>query len=367
MKKSHIIIISAILVTMAFLPMASGRYLIDKNSMPTAYKTSVPTTATVSANTGGGGGNTNENAPTAEFQFIMPDEDYSKDCYQIEPVPSGKKLVTIYTILSDPQGRDNIQFAKFAAYYPIDIPPWCGMFMNSTDGVLVTDPIAIRSVLDYGEATFHIDKYTRDIIEYNLIAQPIWYMFCGEMWIEYCNPAGIYNMECWGVDYQGNVGVPLATPFEWLEYVAMEIDFEAGLNWGDIAPGSPKYIQGDANMETPLAPTVKNEGNTKVIIQVAANSMINTIFDNYKIRDFDVQFEGVTQTFTGVDPGEAIGTWTQLDEYLCLCHTRKIDFSVHPASNLPAGIYEGTLYIHIGKAPWAGDGEPDCPPPTTPS
>jgi hypothetical protein len=361
MKKSHVIIISAIIVLMAFLPMASGRYLIDKNSTPTAYKTSVPTQATISASTGGGSGTTNENAPTAHYQFIMQDVDYNKECYQIEPIPSGTQTIVIYTILSDPQGRDNIQMAKFASYFPDDIPPWCGMFMNSTDGTVVTDSTTITNVLDYAEATHHIDKNTRNLIEYNLIAQPIWYMYCGVMDIEYCNPAGIYTMQCWGVDKQGNVGLPLDTPFEWLEYVAMEIDFEAGLDWGNVAPGSPKYIQGDNNMETPLAPTVKNEGNTKVIIQLAADNMINQVFEQYKIKDFDVQFMGITQTFTGHDPGEAIGTWTQLTEYLCLCNTKKIDLSIHPAANLPAGVYKGTLYIHISKAPWAVEGEPPCP------
>ncbi|HID25788.1 MAG TPA: hypothetical protein EYP23_04940, partial [Thermoplasmata archaeon] len=79
--------------------------------------------------------------------------------------------------------------------------------------------------------------------------------------------------------------------FEWKCTVVVEHDFTE-LDFGNIEAGVENVIIGDENLSTPDKPTLKNEGNTKVHIQLKAQEMTHTEYEQYKITEFDVYWMG---------------------------------------------------------------------------
>ena len=91
-----------------------------------------------------------------------------------------------------------------------------------------------------------------------------------------------------------------------------------------------------------MGPTVKNEGNTEIIIGLEASNMTGVVHGK-KLEDFDAQFKDLTQGgehiyFQGYEYVE-FGPWLEL------CRTEKLDFSVHADAFDPADMYVGTMTV----------------------
>jgi hypothetical protein len=291
-------------------------------------------------------------APVVLYQWITPDEDPNKDCHQVNIVPSDDKTIYVWTVATDPEGRDDIEFVFVQLFYP-NIIPWCNTELDNwlsrwLDIALPADIALIEDAVLAAELSGKITKVEGDEILHQVFDQPGWYVWVAEIPMSYCYPAGVYTAWCWAQDTDKEVSIAISTPFEWVAAAVLETDFEApnNIDFGNFEPGVEKYVHGDELMlgrdpGAPLnMPTVKNEGNTKIEIQVKNTEMTHTVEDQYKITEFDVKFMGVEQDYSA-------NVWETLQVHLCLCQTKKIDFSIHPGANLPPGTYEGSLMLHI--------------------
>ena len=110
---------------------------------------------------------------------------------------------------------------------------------------------------------------------------------------------------------------------------ALQIDFSA-LDFGAIDPGNTSVIAGDANMSTPVAPTIKNTGNTKMDVEMKIEGVLFPINTNCTL-------EGTTKTLTttpqsfgvSIAPGNAIAA----------------DYKLFVPIGTHAGTYTGQLII----------------------
>ena len=129
----------------------------------------------------------------------------------------------------------------------------------------------------------------------------------------------------------------LTERFENYKIEVLTIDFKSEINFGIIVPGVHKWLQGDDDMSTPSAPTVKNEGDVPILIGLKASPMVGLVHGK-TIIDFDAQFRGEQLFFS---TNEKVWFSKPLEPY----HTRQIDFSVEAIVGRPADTYEGILTL----------------------
>jgi hypothetical protein len=365
MKKIIAILLVAVLAFAAVMPLATaGKKYIDKYSN---YMKTWDTEAVIDPNYNGGQGGgdpgagpiTDPNAPEVLYCWILPDEDDQKDCVQIHVNPSDWRLdIFAFMVVTDPEGRDDI-FQVFAqVYHPLEVPPWCGSEkFKATQFDPCTDEGCIYDALDAALYSGHLTKAEYDDIVHVLFEKPIAYLYCVQLPMEYCEPCGIYKVKMWAADSDCFSGPYCYALFEWKCGVIVEYDFTS-LNFGKIEAGVEKVIIGDEDLSTSDMPTLKNEGNTKVHIQVKSQEMTHTEYDQYKITEFDVYWMGNYFVYNSDGQSGDWTAWCELEPDLCLCQTKQIDFSIHPKHNLPPGTYRGHLTLHISKGDW---GEGECP------
>jgi len=368
MKKILIMLVVALMAFAAIMPLAMGARYIDKDSQ---YMKTWDTEAEIDIDAGGGSGggdppgSPSVDAPVVEYCWILPDEDDQADCVQIHVNPSDWRMdIFAFMVVTDPEGRDDI-FQVFAqVFHPRDVPPWCGSEkFKATEFDPIEDEGDIYDAMDDALYSGHLTKAEYDDIVHMLFEKPMAYLYCVQLPMEYCEPCGVYKVNMWASDSDCDSGAICYALFEWKCSVIVQYDFTE-LDFGKIEAGVEKVIIGDEDISTKDAPTLKNEGNTKVHIQIKSQEMTHTGYDNYKITDFDVYWMG---EYYDEDDGYTTegqsGEWTPwIDIYpdLCMCNTKQIDFSIHPKHNLPPGTYRGALQMHVSKGDWgeACSGDP---------
>jgi hypothetical protein len=366
MKKIIAILLVTVMALAAIMPVALGaKKYIDKNSN---YMKTWDTEAVIDPNYNGGqsggdppgdGGTTDPNAPVVKYCFILPDEDDQKDCVQVHICPSDWRLdIYAYLVVRDPEGRDDI-FQVFAqVFHPREVPPWCGSEkFKATEFDHITSEAEIIEALDEALYSGHISKPDYDDIIHEVFEKPEAYVYKIQLPMEYCEPCGIYKVAMWATDSDCFPSMICYALFEWKCSVVVEYDFTK-LDFGTIEAGIEKVIIGDEDLSTPLAPTLKNEGNTKVHIQIKSQEMTHCEYEQYKITEFDVYWMGEYYVYNSDGQSGDWTAWKELCPDLCLCQTKQIDFSIHPKHNLPPGTYKGKLTMHISKGNWGDD--PEC-------
>ena len=364
MKKILAILVVAVMAFAAFMPLAMGAKYIDKDS---SYMKTWGTEAVIDPNYNGGQGGgdpgdpgADPNAPVVKYCWILPDEDDQKDCVQIHVNPSDWKMdIYAYLVVIDPEGRDDI-FQVFAqVFHPRDVPPWCGSekFKAVEDDYIPLTTDEIVDAMDAALYSGHLEKPEYDDIIHIVFEKPEAYVYKINLPMEYCEPCGVYKVKMWAADsdcFSGDVCYAL---FEWKCSVIVEYDFTK-LDFGKIEAGVEKVIIGDEDLSTPDYPTLKNEGNTKVHLQVKSQEMVHEEYDQYKITEFDVYWMGNYFVYNTDGQSGDWTPWCELEPSLCLCNTKQIDFSIHPKHNLPPGTYKGHLTLHVSKGDW-DEGCPD--------
>ncbi len=273
--------------------------------------------------------------PTVEYVWVLPDEDPLTSGTQLWPALSDTRN-DIYAciVVSDPQGRDDIQNVYVDVYHPN------GSFKYQVHAVKLDidqDEEEIEDCkLDALEAGL-ITQEQFDEINYQIFDQPAWYMYKVYLPMLYHQPAGEYEARAWATDTSSEVSDTLSAYFDWVSTVAVELGFST-LDFGLIQPSVYKVIQGDYDMATYDAPTLKNEGNEPAEISVVFTNMTGNIH-NKIIDDFDAQFRAEHLFF------ESDETVT-FENPLELCHQEKIDFSVHADVGTPTDTYVGTVTIY---------------------
>ena len=60
-----------------------------------------------------------------DYVWILDDDDHSKEWTQINPVPEGQVCRTVWAVVDDEVGLDNIMQVIYQQQYP-DVKPYCG-------------------------------------------------------------------------------------------------------------------------------------------------------------------------------------------------------------------------------------------------
>jgi hypothetical protein len=149
-------------------------------------------------------------------------------------------------------------------------------------------------------------------------------------------PSGDYTVEVYASDYAGEVSRPRVNSFNVISVVGLVIDFKL-VNWGEIKPGFPDVVSGDADMRTSDKPTVKNIGNDPMYIWLHFTKMIGRQW-NKEIWQFDAQHQGEVLFFNA-------------SEVKGFCHPlysndqKQLDVSIEPPVQLPRDVYTGLLHV----------------------
>lgn len=344
MKKALVVLLTLGLVAMIVVP-AAANLKLDTQVPPNQL--TVSTTATITSATG--------SAPIVKKQWEIVDEDLTTPGVQINIVPSGTKWLKSYSVIRDPNGRDDIVNVYVDVYHPD------GTFKYQRHAVKVTDPLEIENALNKGVESGELTAAQKTELLEELGNLEDAYMYVADLDMDYHQIHGKYKVACWATDRASNNGAKLDSYFWWVKTPVLEIDFEDGIDFGEITPCVEKMIAGDYTIDVPPDPTpffpppsVKNEGNCELKLSVKSKRMIGTT--NTKIiTDFDTKLADPN----GIDEQKILysapadGSWSALQTFnfpLRLCHTDKICFSAHAQLGLPSDTYTGEL--NISAVPW---------------
>lgn len=361
-KRTMAIMLAAIMVLTVVIPMtANSAKYIDKNNQ---YQKTFNTEALIEGNYDDPiPGEPTDDGPVVEYCWILPDEDDQTDCVQIHINPSGwRNDIYAWLVVTDTNGKGDIAQVFAQVFFPRDVPTWCGSEKFKASELAenrVTSATEIRDAMDAALYSEHLTKPDCEDIEAIVFTTPIAYVFKVQLPMEYCEPAGVYKVRMWATDGDSHPSEYCYATFQWKEAVVLQYDFGV-LNFGSIEAGVEQPITGDEFLNTPLLPTVKNEGNTKIHMQIKSQEMVNQDDEQYKITEFDVRWMGKDFVYNTDGQTSDWTAWLELDPDLCLCQTKPIGFSVHPDHSLPPGVYKGKLTIHVSKGDWGEDATGKC-------
>lgn len=282
----------------------------------------VPTTAQVTGS---------HSPPVFKWKWELPDEDPFVTCTQVWPVPFGIKVVTCYMVVWDPNGPSDIQRVFIKVFYPN------GTEKYQIEAVEILPETDIFDEIDQGVANGCIPLVNATDMKEELTAHEA-RAFMASFEMHHKQPPGCYDIIGYAVDTAGNTGT-IENEFTYYSLKFLAIDFAGGINFGEIVPCVEQIVSGDQDMGTPQKPTVQNGGNDPFYISVHFTDMIGTNL-NKKISDFDAVFLAQKIGCT------ACTTYT-FANMLLVCHTEKMDFSVHAPLGTPVDTYTGTVTISI--------------------
>lgn len=261
--------------------------------------------------------------PVIAYTWVLPDEDSATAGTQIWPFASAERTdLYACVVVTDPNGRDNVADVFIDVYHPQGAP-LCGSQKYQVHGVKMDNTVNRTQIEDCKTKARNAGLITQaefNDINYNIFNQTLYYMYYVNLRNNYCQPAGQYEARTFAVDQQGGVAINKSANFTWIPSVILQIDFYNGVNFGELIPGIEQTVQGDADMSTPAAPTMKNEGNVPIAITLNNTKLIGTQY-NKEIVNFDSQFRSEYKQYLALEKM----TFSKAQQ---LCQTDKIDFSV---------------------------------------
>jgi hypothetical protein len=302
-----------------------------------------------------GGGN----APVVLCKWETPDE-YPALGTQVDPPATylGEKQITIWAVVRDIEDNGNVAQVVADVYHP-EGPPLYGSMKYGNLELVKVDRLsegipAFVAAGTYGTVVYQTHNpedppvpYTyEEVLEWlNENQAQVWMV---TFIIHYCQPAGDYRVVVYAVDQHSNISAPMTNTFLYVPTAAIELDFTS-VTYPDALMSSHVWTLGDTNFGTSAAPTVRNIGNVNVRLDIKQNDMG---FGQYITGEYKVEYDARLGPDTGsntviYDPNVK----TRLPNKLLLCHTMKLDFSIH-IKFATAGIYSGTMTITPVQAEW---------------
>lgn len=390
-----------LLVVVAFV-LSAGLAIADQpeNSHNAAYgydvengpnHASITTSATVAGTSGGGTGDDNQ-PPVIKVKWEydlnvticcedqcdpwpcsgceeegtwLHDADPYVDGLQVKPILGGEVTVGYYAVVTDPQGVNTVDKVYADIWHPdgtfkyqIELHP-----VGFNTGVYdKTEALAIwnhaqschHDLLTYDETYFSgMSESEADVDILDQINEQLAYVYYAEAKLSYHQPGGYYCVGVRGHDTFGSWSDHLLNQFWYIPTSAVDIDFTS-INYGSAVIGTPKWVGGDKDMQTPNKPTVRNVGNTDVALYVKQNHMGFGKTDGNWNVEFDARLSA-----DGDDVVYDPDTLTRIPGVLELCTLEKLDFSIHIKKGMPAYDYSGSmdLYADIDGTNWNAIGQ----------
>jgi hypothetical protein len=302
----------------------------------------------------------------------MHDACCMNDSLQVALIPGDDVWVGYYTVVSDPQGVQNIKDVWADVYHPdgtfkyqlyLDV-----VGMDTAGNYDKTQALAefahVRDchptllTLNAAWASgFATEEEALDDIEHEL-DQKSAYLYFGKAPLSYCQPGGCYLVSVRATDYGNHWSDYLNNTFYYIPTSALAIDFEL-INYGSVdvsfwnwPPADKNFVQGDGK------PTGRNIGNTPLTIGIKQNDtgLGQTLYSTG--LEWNVEYDarlGADGTEVSVGLGRGYMPFEQvfLPDSLGLCKKEKLDFGIHVIKAEP-GTYQGWLEL-TAWIDWGGD------------
>jgi len=180
-------------------------------------------------------------------------------------------------------------------------------------------------------------------------------LYMGTYTFDNCELAGNYPVVVNAVNQQ-NVHGTLGDTLQWLPLTAAAFDFNA-VNYGSVAIGVDKQINGDYTWQTPIGAnpaTIENTGNTYLQMTVKQDDMGLGSTQVNGVTTWNVYYDArMGDGSLGGFPNSGIVTYqpnvtTTLPQILKLCSLDKIDFSITVVKDPSTGTnhsYSGTMTL----------------------
>lgn len=285
--------------------------------------------------------------------------------------PSGVKdksrKITLCAIVTDPDGLADIQNVYADVFYPENIALGdshvpladqsglgCGLLMqedelsrlSKADGIeLFCNKIrnnnnnlpTFNSAYNYDE----ICKADGELMKETAA------VYCADKNLSYEDPSGDYKVWAVAQDKNGLQGI-LENHFKYLPLTAFETDF-TNVNYGNVRLNTHKIISGNLIWEptSSVAPTVRNVGNTRLIMQVKQDDMgLGQTNGIYNVK-YDARV-GSDAAFVNYVPFQEVQAQDELD----LSELDEMDFSIDVSKFPPThtGSYIGTMTLSASAA-----------------
>jgi hypothetical protein len=240
----------------------------------------------------------------------------------------------------------DVEMGQFCDYYDPDL--FCGNL-----GTASVPGTMFGATYDTGQASSEAIDEMIHLCQQD--QKGIWY---AEFDLDKEQPCGEYLVKMTAVDGDSQTTV-LTNYIDVLCTYYLEIDFDnVGIDWGELEAGHWKTKAGDADMSTPDFPSLHNGGNAGMDVWVEFDAMVDVANpDNAKtIGKFDAGIGRTSAELAVIwDIGASVPTELSVDNdhVMCANDIFKLELSVHPRDGLPAGTYEGSVYL-------TGELDQDC-------
>ena len=303
------------------------------------------------------------NPPWIKAKWELWNEPDSKDLTDADPttigtqgdiVPGGNTYFYSFVIVSDPNGIEDLEYGNVYVdvYHPncgwgtgsfkYQVHAWEITPPQDGNGVPMLDvPIffgyTIGDLLDMGVAAGYFNaSEAAELLEE--VHQNDARVYVAELEINYHQPYGWYRVEAWATDNDGAQSEKFINYFEVRPMLAWATDFQ-NIEFSNVKVGTRAQVSGDFNMQTPDRPTVRNLGNTPIVLSAFASDATSNTTPSKKFTDiFDMRFLNQDVMLPSFE-------WFTFDNYLPPCNTTKIDFSLHLPQGAPASDYTGYILL----------------------
>jgi hypothetical protein len=269
-------------------------------------------------------------------------------------VPGGNTYFYSFVIVSDPNGIEDLDYGNV---YVDVYHPTCGWgdgsFKYQVHAYEITPPqdeygvpmmdvpifygYTVRDLLDKGVAAGYFTAEEAAEL-WEEIHQNDARIYVAELEISYHQPYGWYRVEAWATDNDGGQSDKFINYFEVRPMLAWETDFNT-VEFANVKVGTRAQVSGDYDLNTPFRPTVRNLGNTPIILSAyASDATSNTTPPKHFTDIFDMRFLNEDVMLPSFE-------WFMFSNMLPPCNTTKIDFSLHLPQGAPASDYSGYILL----------------------
>lgn len=263
--------------------------------------------------------------------------------------------ICIAAVAMDKDGIEQINLGKvhYKVTGPCGLKEWEGCLNPCTDTLADVEAADAANLI-----TYSINPYTGEPFDLGEIQWELnncndeTGLFCNQIEIGYCDPAGEYTVEVWATDVNGLVSDKLTNTFTMLRLACCEYDFES-IVWDNMVMGGDDVVRGDVDMTTAYAPTVKNLGNVDIKISVKQDPLMDStgkVWTQDCNGEWCYEFDASLLSVGNPQYFYPDGTYEVLDSFVERCGMDGICFSLHILQAMDAGAYSGQAYVECSDA-----------------
>jgi hypothetical protein len=251
----------------------------------------------------------------------------------------GKKLIEYYAVVYDEEDNGGVKLAFADVFHPD------GTFKYEVNYVRVfpqsTGISKFNTALAAGLVKVGPTKTAAQVL--NDLEKGTAAVWRGEAYIDYCQMDGNYAVFVKAIDQNDNYSPELVNTFMYVAVACGEFDFNS-VDYGSVAINRPVWRAGDTIFGTADKPTVRNIGNTKILVKINQTDMG---FGQDVTGAWEVQFDARLGN-TGAEPIYNPYAEITLPDVLDRSHLEELDFSIHVKKG--TGAHSGAMTLGVVPA-----------------